>query len=282
VGLLPLTGDDAVPSFVVVVPGEPTDGDGIPVSAVVRGALAVDVFSIGGSRRFTDRDIRPWLLADFQAVVGLVIGSQQVTVVPVDRLDAGTPIGVGVIAAHRLFWSLGQGQEPVDDTVLRDAVPRLPGTPSFPDADTVILLRNTQGGGAGPGRAGRAGRPSGGIPAAVPRYGFRVAGQERRLDAVYYLGRRPRAPRITDTTWPHCLVAVDSRTFAVSATHVEIRQEGDSVVVTDLGSTNGTIVTQPRGKGERLRRGGSLAVVPGTTVDIGDGNIIEILAANGP
>jgi pSer/pThr/pTyr-binding forkhead associated (FHA) protein len=109
------------------------------------------------------------------------------------------------------------------------------------------------------------------------RYGFRLPhGDERRLDAVYHLGRRPSLPRIADGSTPR-LVSIPSNTNAVSATHLEIRQEGDSVVVTDLGSTNGTIVIPPRGRKQRLRSGQSLAVVPGTTVDIGDGNIIEIL-----
>ncbi|WP_370263792.1 hypothetical protein [Cryobacterium sp. TMT2-23] len=53
------------------------------------------------------------------------------------------------------------------------------------------------------------------------------------------------------------------------------------MVVTDLGSTNGTIVTAPRGRGQRLRPGESLVALPGTKVDIGDGNIIEILPASG-
>jgi hypothetical protein len=300
VALLPLVGEDAVASFAVVVPGEATDGDGIGVSAVVRGSLAVDVFSVGGSRRFTDRDIRPWLLADFQAVVGLVIGSQQVTVVPAARLDAGTPIGVGAVAAHRLFWSMGQNEqplnetpdEPLDDTVLRDTVLRDRGTAAFPDADT-ILQRGARHGSTRAAtedtvilRPSAEGQPEDGMPDGkleqTPRYGFRIGGEERVLNTVHLLGRRPRAPRVPliGNTAAPCLVTVDSRTSAVSATHLEIRQEGDAVVVTDLGSTNGTIVKQPRGKWERLRGGGSLAVVPGTTVDIGDGNIIEILAAS--
>jgi hypothetical protein len=337
VALLPLAGEDAVASFAVVVLGEVTDGDGIGVSVVVRGTLSVDVFSVGGSRRFTDRSIRPWLLADFQAVVGLVIGSQRVSVVPATRLSAGTPIGVGTLAAHRLFWAIGlhpdslgdgvPGDTELHDTVLRDTelrdtvlrdtelrdtvlrdpvlrdtVLRDRAATAFPDAET-ILQSGARGGAPAaaatddtvilrpraerqPDAGVSGGVPDAGVPDGVPeparpRYGFRVGGQERLLDSVHLLGRRPRAPRvplISDTASPR-LVTVDSRTSAVSATHLEIRQEGDAVVVTDLGSTNGTIVKQPRGKWERLRGGGSVAVVAGTTVDIGDGNIIEILAA---
>lgn len=287
VAMLPLSGDQVVESFAVVVPGDPTDGDGIPMSAVVRGAIAVDVFSVGGSRRFTDRDIRPWLLADFQAVIGVVIGSPLAAVVQPNRLDSGRAVGVGAVAGNTLFWSVA-GQLQSDD----DAVIPLPEPVGVPDADTILRPRQAS-------RARQdtviirrrdrretltdAGREPA-QPAQVPemaRYGFRLpGGDERRLDVVYYLGRRPRSPRITDGTPPR-LISVTSGTSAVSGTHLEIRQEGDSVVVTDLGSTNGTIVIPPHGRKQRLGSGQSLAVVPGTAVDIGDGNIIEILPASG-
>jgi pSer/pThr/pTyr-binding forkhead associated (FHA) protein len=74
------------------------------------------------------------------------------------------------------------------------------------------------------------------------------------------------------------LVAVPSPEHEVSATHVQIEQEGHAVVVTDLRSTNGTVVTSS-GERIRLRPGQSQVVLAGTTVDIGDGNIIEITAA---
>lgn len=276
VALLPLTGEYTVESFVVVSLGEPTDEDGIPVSAVVRGEIATDVYSVGGSRRFTDRDIRPWLLADFRAVTGLVIGSPLTTPVPPGELDAGQPVGVGALSGNTLFWSVaGSGPEAepvVDDTVIR-APARVDDAdtiihPARAPEDTVILRR----------RDGRPAQPEPG-QAATPadRYGFRLpGGPERRLDEVYLLGRHPRFPRIPAGR-PPALLTVASPTAAVSATHLEIRQEGDSVVITDLGSTNGTIVSPPRGRAQRLRPGASLVVVPGTTVDIGDGNIIEVL-----
>jgi hypothetical protein len=50
-------------------------------------------------------------------------------------------------------------------------------------------------------------------------------------------------------------------------------------VVTDLGSTNGTAVLAPGADRLALRPGESLVVVPGTRVDIGDGVVLEILAA---
>jgi pSer/pThr/pTyr-binding forkhead associated (FHA) protein len=63
----------------------------------------------------------------------------------------------------------------------------------------------------------------------------------------------------------------------VSSTHLELRQQGALVIVTDLKSTNGTVVTVPGRAAVKLRGGESVVVVPGTIVDIGDDNLIEIL-----
>jgi pSer/pThr/pTyr-binding forkhead associated (FHA) protein len=108
-------------------------------------------------------------------------------------------------------------------------------------------------------------------------YGFRVnGGQAYPLDAVHYFGRNPRQPRIPLPD-PSRLVPVVSSTKSVSATHLEIKQVGDSIVATDLKSTNGTSVNLPHKHWQRLRQGESIVVVPGTLIDIGDGNVIEIL-----
>ena len=73
------------------------------------------------------------------------------------------------------------------------------------------------------------------------------------------------------------LVAVQSPQREVSETHVEVRQLGGSVIVTDLRSTNGSIVQLPGNAARKLRQGESVVVSAGTLVDIGDGNIIRIL-----
>jgi pSer/pThr/pTyr-binding forkhead associated (FHA) protein len=74
------------------------------------------------------------------------------------------------------------------------------------------------------------------------------------------------------------LVRVDSPSREVSATHIELRPTAHGLVLTDLQSTNGTVVRQPGSGVRRLESGESLPVSPGTLIDIGDGNVIEILA----
>jgi hypothetical protein len=96
------------------------------------------------------------------------------------------------------------------------------------------------------------------------------------LDIPALVGRHPMAPRIPGRELPR-LVRVSSPLNEVSGTHLELRQDGASVVVTDLRSTNGTIVRMPGARPLKLRQGESVVVRPGTLVDIGDGNILEIL-----
>lgn len=318
VALLPLTGPDAVTSFLVVVTRDASDADGVPVSAVVRGGVVADVFSVGGSRRFSDRGIRPWLLADFRAVTGLVLGSGHAPVLAAGGLGAGQLVGLGISTGNALIWSMGHpGGAPFpgdhesgtafdtvigapraldhDDTVLR--APSEHPESYKPDADTVIRPPRTvrHGGLAGglpplavpfsspeapPGPVGgRAPLNLGREPVrkqVVPS-GFQLSpGDVYRLDQPYLVGRNPRLPRIVIGDDPR-LLTVPSPTSAVSSTHLDIRQEGDSIVVTDLGSTNGTVVRPPHGRTRRLRSGQSLAVTPGTVVEIGDGNIVQIL-----
>jgi hypothetical protein len=98
------------------------------------------------------------------------------------------------------------------------------------------------------------------------------------LDVPLIVGRRPRPPRIVRGPDPR-LVTVPSPLGEISGTHVALRQESGAIVVTDLDSTNGTVVLAPGVERLALRPGESLVVVPGTRVDIGDGVVLEILSA---
>lgn len=115
------------------------------------------------------------------------------------------------------------------------------------------------------------------VPRVVPRYRFRVNdGEALTTDARTFIGRSPRPPRIPGQGVAR-LVRVDSAGQEVSGTHLELRQEGGSVVVVDLRSTNGTVVTMPGAAPLRMLPGESMVAVPGSLIDIGDGNVVEIL-----
>src|SRR5690606_33746506 len=92
-------------------------------------------------------------------------------------------------------------------------------------------------------------------------HSIRVGGSEFSLEAPAFVGRHPSTPRIMGTTAVR-LVRVPSPNREISSTHVSIQQEGTSVVVTDLGSTNGTTVVVPGSAPLPLRSGDSMVVLP--------------------
>ncbi|MFF1877705.1 FHA domain-containing protein [Leifsonia sp. NPDC058230] len=323
VGAFPLTGTDAVRSFAVAELGEPNAAGEVVVTAVVRGTAVVDVFSVGGSRRFSAGGVQPWVLAEFRSVTGLVIGGDDLATGPVAQATVGSlPLGTGIVDGEVLVWSSaalkrlprdapdasqneshGSPAENTDETIIRprggaslfahpgaepetdpesDPVPQggqpaaheLPGAVDIePPADTPKPT-----GGAADSDGFPPTQPVAIVPAAR-RFAIRLgSGDAFALDVPVLIGRRPAPLRVASGPQPR-LIAVSSPDQQVSSTHLQIEQVGDAVVVTDLRSTNGTVVSPLGGRSSRLRPGQSMAVLPGAIVEIGDGNIIEITAA---
>lgn len=97
------------------------------------------------------------------------------------------------------------------------------------------------------------------------------------LDRDIVVGRAP-TPRRVATGVPPVFVRVPSPRNEVSSTHLRIHQDGSSVIITDLRSTNGTVITTLGSAAATMTPGDSIVAGPGTLVDIGDGNVLEILA----
>lgn len=102
-------------------------------------------------------------------------------------------------------------------------------------------------------------------------------GTEVALDVTMYVGRKPSVPRIHTGAAPQ-LVTLPSPAKELSATHLELKVVGGSVVATDMRSTNGTIVQLPGAAPRILIRGESAVLVPGTRIDLGEGAVLDILA----
>ncbi|WP_395640591.1 FHA domain-containing protein [Pseudolysinimonas sp.] len=102
-------------------------------------------------------------------------------------------------------------------------------------------------------------------------------GTEVPIDVPVYLGRNPSIPRIHTGPAPR-LVTLASPTREMSATHLELRLLGGSLVASDMRSTNGTIVQLPGAAPRTLIRGESAVIVAGTRIDLGEGAVIDILA----
>ncbi|GAA1535908.1 hypothetical protein HD600_001577 [Microbacterium ginsengiterrae] len=95
-------------------------------------------------------------------------------------------------------------------------------------------------------------------------------GQVVTLDRTVIIGRRPRSTRASGADLPH-LIAVESPQQDISRSHLEIRPEGDTVVVVDLHTTNGSTLLRPGADPLRLHPGEPTLVLSGDVVDLGDG-----------
>ena len=108
-------------------------------------------------------------------------------------------------------------------------------------------------------------------PAAASTGRIRVStGQVVTLDRTVIIGRRPRSTRASGANMPH-LIAVESPQQDISRSHLEVRPEGDTVVVIDLHTTNGSTLLRPGADPVRLHPGEQTLVLSGDVVDLGDG-----------
>jgi len=170
-------------------------------------------------------------------------------------------------------------------TVVRPRAPRVPALPVDADAeDTIVRLVEP----AAPARASAP--PSNGAPIravdAEPdppspaAWAVRVRGTAVvvPLDRPVIVGRRPGAARVGEHPEPRRLVLPADR-VDVSGRHARLEQLGETLVVADLGSTNGTVVHWSSGAPRRLRPGESCAVLPDAVIELGDGVEIEFVLA---
>jgi hypothetical protein len=104
-------------------------------------------------------------------------------------------------------------------------------------------------------------------------------GETIDVDRAVLVGRAPEARRFTSTEQPR-LVTVPSPNQEISSTHLEVRPgsgaDHGSAVVTDMGSTNGSVLTLPGLAAEDLQPGIAVQLVPGSVIDLGDGVTIHV------
>lgn len=114
--------------------------------------------------------------------------------------------------------------------------------------------------------------PVGDVPPRQPSRGrVRLSnGRVVELERPVVIGRRPRSTRASGAELP-TLIAVDSPEGDISRSHVEIRAEGEHVLVTDLATTNGTVLRRVGQDPVRLHPNEPTMVVTGDVLDLGDG-----------
>lgn len=110
-----------------------------------------------------------------------------------------------------------------------------------------------------------------GVPGRRPARGRIVlsTGRVVELERPVVIGRRPKSTRTSGAELP-TLVAVDSPEQDISRSHVEIRAEGEHVLVTDLDTTNGTLLLRVGQDPVKLHPNEPTMVVAGDVLDIGD------------
>lgn len=177
--------------------------------------------------------------------------------------------------------------EPVDDsTIVRPVDAELPPTAAFPapaaaasaldegDHDGMTVMSSDVRGLADRPRpsADEVARPD----AALSYVVVLPDGTREPLDGEMLIGRSPSG-RVTGGATPRLVTL--SGDPDISRTHVRIALEGDTVVVTDMHSRNGTTL-QLAGKSPQLLRAGEPAtVIPGTVVDLGGGTVLRVEAS---
>jgi len=122
----------------------------------------------------------------------------------------------------------------------------------------------------------RCGAPLPHDPVPVPRPVLGVLrlsfGDVITLDRGVLMGRNPRTDfaGTGNEERPH-VVKLPSADGDISRTHLRITLDGWHVLVTDLNSTNGTLVTLPGHDSQQLRPGEPLPIQPGTVVTLAEG-----------
>ena len=113
-------------------------------------------------------------------------------------------------------------------------------------------------------------------PVVVPRPVLGVlrlsVGDVISLDRDVVIGRNPKPdfPGADGEERPH-VVRLSSEDSDISRTHLRVMLDGWHVLVADLNSTNGTLVTLPGREPEQLRPGQPMPIKPGTVVTLADG-----------
>lgn len=90
------------------------------------------------------------------------------------------------------------------------------------------------------------------------------------IDRRVVIGRAPSASRVSSSDLPH-LVTVPSPHQDISRSHVEVRTEDWHILITDLHSTNGTVVRAPGRPEQLLHPAQPVVAEAGWTVELGDG-----------
>ncbi len=253
-----------LPGFLLV---SETDGE---TKVVLRGEVRASFTAAGETHELEGLSATTWVERSLRGV------TQMVVLLAADDSQPDLTIDQGLVRISRLDQPAHNPSPLSTDAMTMTEAFALPEADSdaTPEPDPVIAPSEVP-----------ADQPE--VPADQPDPGRSVAaltfssGEELEVDTAVLVGRAPEPSRSTSDD-PR-LVVVHSPQLMVSATHLEIRpgtgpDEG-TAVVTDLGSTNGTILTQPGTPPLDLQPGIAVPLSPGAALELGDGVTIEVSSA---
>ncbi|WP_169080057.1 FHA domain-containing protein [Microcella alkalica] len=232
--------ESLVPAFDVLRIGSPV-GDGLPLEAGVVRARGVELGAPGSVEPNGERNVEHGAVASPDS----------------SPLTAPTlvPLSSETLVQHALAEQLFEA------TIVRSVTE----AELIGDHDGLTVV-----GASIPGFAERARPAAVEAPAApaAPRFVVETdQGVVEPLAPAVIVGRSPSASQVASGAVPRLIVIRDNPD--ISRTHVRIALEGDTVVVTDLHSRNGTSVRLPGKPPQLLRAGEATAVLDGTVVDLG-------------
>ena len=187
---------------------------------------------------------------------------------PVEEQGSQEP-GYDYLFGETVFRSVEDAAVRVDE-VEESSGPAAPVAPDPIDSTQVVVLTPEE---RARRRAQRKQAP--GVSATVRFFVDLSTGGREYLDAPLVVGRAPTATRVSGGSVPR-LVKMMTPNQDISRTHAEIRMEGDTVLVTDLHSSNGTFVTLPGKQPQKLREGEPSVVIEGAVLDLGDGATLTV------
>lgn len=193
--------------------------------------------------------------------------------VEADELEADEVEGDEVEGDDAPIWEAAEESEEVPVRL-----PEPPDwTPAPPeDHDGLTLTRTPPPPPLPPGIPGQ--EPAPGVTKVVARLVI-SSGQTVDVDRVTVIGRAPESKQYAEEDPPR-LVTVPSAHYEISSTHIEVRPgtgaDHGTAVITDLASTNGTVVVQPGLGPQDLAPGEPVQLLPGALIDIGDGITIQV------
>ncbi len=264
-----------LPGFVLV---SERAGD---VTLVIRGAGVADLMTTDGPLTIAGDADSTWVERHLTGVTGLCLRVAD---------SEGTPytLGSGLVRVSSVLQGaappavdtgpLATSPEPVPEPVPEperepEPIPEpVPEPPQIPEPEPIPIPEPIpEPGHRAPGPAV--------VPAAVARLVF-SSGEVVDVDRVVVVGRAPQPRGLDDEQ--ALLVSVPSPNQEISSTHLEIRPgvgaDLGSAVVTDLGSTNGTLVVQPGRPAEDLQPGIGVRLALEAVVDLGEGVTIRVTA----